>query len=432
MKEAVGIDKAALRVVLLSSLGGALEFYDFIVFGVFGAYISAAFFPAGDPLVSQIQTLAVFAAGYLARPIGGLLFGRRGDRHGRKGSFLLSLGIMSAATVAMGLVPSYATGGAICSVIFVLLRLVQGFCLGGELPGAVTYAVEVAPRRHAALACGLVFGFVSTGVLLATGVSQLLHALLDPAGMAQWGWRIAFWIGGALGVASWTLRRTMEESPAFVQMRARLAADAAAGRDEGPIATLARHHGKRLLLGILATSIVAAFNGLLFAHMGGYLIRSLGYPPPAVATGLNIASGVTAVALVAACWVADRWSVVGVFRIGCALLAVVTLPAYLTIVAHGMALPKLFLLIGLSAAFTHGTFAFLLADLFPTEVRFTGVALAMNLGAVIFSGLGPLLASSLMLWTGWQAVPGTIVTAAAVLSLVATFWLPKFSGQLRT
>ncbi len=428
--ETAGIDRAALRVVLLSSLGGALEFYDFVVFGVFGAYISTAFFPAGDPVVSQIQTLAVFAVGYLARPVGGLLFGGRGDRQGRRGSFLLSLGAMSAATVAMGLVPGYATGGVLSTTTFVLLRLVQGFCLGGELPGAITYAVEVAPRRHAALACGLVFGCVSAGVLLATGVSQVLHGVLDPAGMAQWGWRIAFWVGGALGLASWALRRTMEESPAFLRMRARLATDTVATGIERPIVSLTRHHGRRLLVGILATGIVAAFNGLLFAHMGSYLVRSLSYPPQAVAPGLNIASGATAVALIAACWLADRWSPIGVFRIGCVLLAVAALPAYQVMVAHGMALSMLFLLIGLSAAFTHGTFAFLLADLFPTDVRFTGVALSMNLGAVVFSALGPLLASSLILWTGWLAVPGTIVAGAAVLALAATAWLPRLSGQL--
>lgn len=425
-----GLDRAALRVVLLSSLGGALEFYDFVVFGVFGAYISAAFFPSGDPVVSQIQALAVFAVGYLARPVGGLVFGRRGDRRGRRGSFLLSLGVMSAATAAMGLVPGYATGGVASTTGFVLLRLVQGFCLGGELPGAITYAVEVAPRRHAALACGLVFGCVSAGVLLATGVSQVLHLLLDPQSMAAWGWRAAFLVGGALGGVSWALRRSLEESPAFLRMRARLQADAGRGSVAGPLAELMRAHRTRLLAGIAATGIVAVFNGLLFAHMGGYLVRVLSYPPASVAAGLNIASAVTAVALVIGTWVGDRWSPLGVFRIGCVALAVAAVPAYVTLAAHGMALGPMFLLIGLSACFTHGTFAFLLADLFPTEVRFSGVALAMNGGAVIFSALGPLLASSLVLWTGWLAVPGTLVAAAAVLALGASAFLPALSGQL--
>ena len=428
--EAAGLDRAALRVVLLSSLGGALEFYDFVVFGVFGAYISAAFFPAGDPVVSQVQALAVFAVGYLARPVGGLVFGRRGDRRGRRGSFMLSLGAMSAATAAMGLVPGYAVGGLASTAVFVLLRLVQGFCLGGELPGAITYAVEVAPRRHAALACGLVFGCVSAGVLLATGVSQALHLLLGPAGVAAWGWRVAFLIGGLLGGASWALRRSLEESPAFLRMKTRLHGDALGGSAAAPLAELMRTHRARLLAGIAATGIVPMFNGLLFAHMGGYLARLLSYPPASVAAGLNIASAATAAALVAGGLLADRWSPLGVFRIGCAVLALGAMPAYLSLVVHGLPLGATFLLIGLSACFTHGTFAFLLADLFPTEVRFSGVALAMNLGAVIFGALGPLLAGTLILWTGWLAVPGVLVAAAAVLALGASAALPRLSGQL--
>jgi len=428
--DVAGLDRAALRVVLLSSLGGALEFYDFVVFGVFGAYISAAFFPAGDPVVSQVQALAVFAAGYLARPVGGLVFGRRGDRQGRRGSFLLSLGVMSAATAAMGLVPGYAVGGLASTVVFVLLRLVQGFCLGGELPGAITYAVEVAPRRHAALACGLVFGCVSAGVLLATGVSQALHLLLDPAGMTAWGWRIAFLVGGLLGGVSWALRRSLEESPAFLRMKARLHGDALRNSAAGPLAELMRAHRGRLLVSIAATGIVAMFNGLLFAHMSGYLVRLLSYPPASVAAGLNIASAATAVTLVIGCLVADRWSPLGVFRIGCAVLAAGAVPAYLALVAHELPIGVMFLLIGLSACFTHGTFAFLLADLFPTEVRFSGVALAMNLGAVIFSALGPLLAGVLILWTGWLAAPGLLVAAVAVLALGASVALPALSGTL--
>ena len=427
---APGLDKAVVRVVLLSSLGGALEFYDFVIFGVFGAYISDAFFPTASPAVSQVRTLAVFAAGYLARPVGGLVFGRRGDRQGRRGSFLLSLGAMSAATVAMGLVPGYATGGLASVAVFVLLRLVQGFCLGGELPGAITYAVEVVPRRHQAFACGLIFACVSSGVLLATGVSQALHLLLEPRSMAAWGWRVAFLVGGLLGGASWALRRTLEESPAFLRMKRRLHGAGPGGKAREPLRELLRRHRTRVVVGIAVTGIVPLFNGLLFAHMSGYLSRLLFYPPASVAAGLNIASAATAVALVVAGLVADRWSPLGVFRIGCFLLAVGAMPAFMALAGHELPLAVMFLLIGLSACFTHGTFAFLLADLFPAEVRFSGVALAMNLSAVIFSALGPLLAGMLILWTGWLAVPGLLVTGAAALSLGASVLLPRLGGTL--
>ena len=421
------IDRAAFRVVLLSSLGGALEFFDFIIFGTFAADISRTFFPSTDPVISLLGALAAFGVGYAARPIGGLVFGTRGDRSGRRHSFLLSLSVMSAATIAMACVPGFAQWGVAGTALFVALRLVQGFCLGGELPGAITYAVEVVPPGRATLACGIVFGCVSSGVLLATGISLALSRLLPPDLVGPYAWRIAFVIGGLLGIASWALRRTMEESPAYLRMRARLDAQAAA---RTPLRELFAHHGRAMVVGFFATCIVAAFNGLLFAQTAGYLIRALNYPPPAVIGGLNIASAATAVSLVLVCWLGDVVPRRYLFRIGCLVIAAGALPAYQAMVDHAMPLPWLFLLVGLSACGTHGTFASILADLFPTEVRFSGVALTMNLSAVVFSGLGPLAATWLIPTTGNPAAPAFIIVLSAVLSFAFSFALNRSSGHL--
>ncbi len=421
-------DRAAFRVVFLSSLGGALEFYDFIVFGTFAAYLSRAFFPAEDPFVSLLSTFAVFGAGYVARPVGGLVFGRRGDRSGRRESFLLSLAVMSASTMAMGCLPTYASGGVWATAAFVALRLVQGFCLGGELPGAITYAVEVVPVRRATLACGVVFACVSSGVLLATGVNALVHALLPPASVEAYGWRIGFLVGGGLGVLSWALRRSLEESPTFLRMRERARLAGHSGR--GPLRELFTRYPRRIWVGIGSTCVVAAFNGLLFAHMPAYLIRTLRYGGAEVATALNVASAATAVALVAGTWMADLAPRRYVYRVGCAVIAAGALPAYGALVAHALPLPTLFLLIGLSAAFTHGIFAGILADLFPTEVRFSGVAFAMNIGAVVFSGLGPLAATWLVAATGRLDAPAFLIVAAALVALVCSFALRGLEGQV--
>jgi MHS family proline/betaine transporter-like MFS transporter len=425
------IDRAALWVVFLSSLGGALEFYDFIVFGTFAAYISKAFFPANDPTVSLLLTFGLFAAGYLARPVGGIVFGGRGDRIGRRHSFLLSLAIMSMATIGMGLVPSYATGGVGSTVVFIALRLVQGFCLGGELPGAITYAVEVVPQRRATLACGLVFGCVSAGVLVATAVNLVLSSTLSAEAMQDWGWRVAFFIGGLLGVGSWMLRRALEESPAFLRMRRRLTEETAAGRGQrGPLAELFVRHWQRIVVGICATCIVAAFNGLLFAHMGAYLGRSLNYPPSSIGAALNISSAAISISLVVACWIADMVPRRLVFQLGCLAIALGAFPAYSAMVDKSMPLPMLFFWIGLGACATHGTFAAILADLFPTRVRFSGVAFSLNIGAVVFSGIGPLFATWLIGATGQLTSPAFILVGSATLSFFAAFLLPRYSGQI--
>ncbi len=422
------VDRRALRIVLLSSLGGALEFYDFIIFGTFAAYISRAFFPTNDPTVSLLLTFATFGVGYVARPLGGFIFGLTGDTRGRRGSFMVSLGVMSLATTAMGLIPTYAAGGIWASAAFVALRCVQGFCLGGELPGAVTYAVEAVPVRRATLACGVVFACVSSGVLVATALFTTVTALLPPADAEAYGWRIGFVFGGLLGTIGFVLRRSLEESPAFLRMRARV--ERLGGANRSPLGELFRRYPLRIVVCVLVTCVVATFNGLLFAHMPAYLIRTLGYPGSVVAPALNIAAAATAVSLLFACWIGDAIPRRYVYRVGCVVIALGAVPAYQAIVGKTAPLWELFLLIGLSAAFTHGTFAAIMADLFPTEVRFSGVATALNLGAVLFSGLVPIFATSLIGMTGRLDAPGFLVAGAALLALISSFFIAGLEGEI--
>ena len=168
------------------------------------------------PLVELLSSYGVFAAGYFARPIGGIVLSHFGDRYGRRNVFLLSLFAMSGATLAMGLVPTYAVWGVAASITMVCLRLLQGFCIGGELPGALTYVVETAPKQ-AALVCGVVFACVTYGVAVATGVSVGVRTFLPPELVPEYGWRIAFILGGLGGIVSFVARRAMEESPEFAQ-----------------------------------------------------------------------------------------------------------------------------------------------------------------------------------------------------------------------
>ena len=232
-----GITRAGWKIVLLASLGGTLEFYDFVVFGVFARDIAEAIFPNTTPIVSLIASFGAFAAGYLARPIGGLVLSHYGDRYGRRTVFLLSLFVMSAATLGMGLVPSYASWGAWASVTMVGLRLVQGFCIGGELPGALTYVVETAPR-HAPFVCGLVFACVTLGRGGGLGGEPRRAHLAAPELVPIYGWRIAFVLGGLAGLLSVLMRRAMEESPEFARMKA-----LASRRPFGEV--LQTHRGRR-------------------------------------------------------------------------------------------------------------------------------------------------------------------------------------------
>src|SRR4051812_7626251 len=186
------------RIVLLASLGGTLEFYDFVVFGIFARDIGAAIFPASSPLVSLMASFAAFATGYLARPLGGIVLSHYGDRYGRRPVFLGSVFVMSAATLGMGFVPAYAQWGAAAAALMVALRIIQGFCLGGELPGALTYVVETAPRI-APFVCGVVFACVTMGVAVGTRVGLSGRTFLDPSLLPAYGWRLPLIIRGGPG-----------------------------------------------------------------------------------------------------------------------------------------------------------------------------------------------------------------------------------------
>ncbi len=226
-----------------------------------------------------------------------MLLGALGDRFGRRGVFLFSLTAISASTVAMGLLPGYASWGFAATALMVALRLLQGLCLGGELPCAIVYVVETAPQR-AGFACGILFFCVNSGVSLAALVSLGLNSLLPPGAAADIGWRIAFAIGGLTGLLSYALRRKLSESEEFAAMRA------VASRT--PLRELLRSYPMEVLVGIGTSAATSVFNGMLFAYMPAYLVRALHYDVKAASLAQNVGLAVTSVGLVGVAWLGDR------------------------------------------------------------------------------------------------------------------------------
>ena len=315
------------RIVLLASLGGALEFYDFVIFGVFAKDIADAIFPNPTPLISLMVSFAAFAAGYLARPIGGIVLSHFGDRYGRRRVFLISIFVMSGATLGMGLVPPFASWGAAASLLMVSLRLVQGFCLGGELPGALTYVVETAPRR-APFVCGVVFSWVTMGVALATGVSLAVRTWLPAELVPSLGWRLAFVLGGLGGVLSFVLRRSLEESPEFARIKQ------AASRQ--PLREVLQTQMSRVLVGVLGLAATAGFNGLFFAHMPAYMSGVLHYDPRQAVVSQTAGVVVHALGILAVAAVAVRTSPRVLLRAGALVLMLLAFPFYTALANHSV------------------------------------------------------------------------------------------------
>lgn len=417
------IGAAGWRIVLLASLGGTLEFYDFVIFGIFAKDIADAVFPSASPIVSLMASFAAFAAGYLARPIGGIVLSHYGDRYGRRKVFLWSVFVMSGATLGMGLVPSYAQVGVAASVLMVTLRLLQGFCLGGELPGALTYVVETGPRI-APLVCGVVFACVTMGVAVATGVSLSVRTLLDPALVPTYGWRIAFVLGGLGGVLSFWLRRSLEESPEFERMKS------LASRQ--PFRDLLRTHTKHVVVGCAVLAGTGCFNGLFFSHLPAYLSGVLQYDPRQAVYSQTVGVIASAIGILVTGWLGDRIPPRYLLRAGVGLLLLFAYPFYMALETRAVNLTVLLVLAGLAAGLTNGSFACLLTDLFPTRIRFTGVALVFNISFTIFSGTAPLVATTLIRETGQAESPAGLMVGCALLALAGSLWLERFGGNVLT
>jgi MFS family permease len=338
--------------------------------------------------------------------------------------FILSLLVISLSTFSMGLIPTYASWGIAAPALLMLLRLVQGFCLGGELPGAITYVVETSPSR-ACFVCGFVFFCVQSGVVLASLISLAVHTLLAPPEVAAWGWRIGFLFGGVTGLGSYLLQRSLEETPEFREMKQ----TASAARR--PFAEVFRNHTAAVLAGTAAIAVVGGFNGLLFAHMPAYLSAVLHYDTRTANIGQNVCLAAVALTILVSGWLGDRFSKVRILQVGALILAVGAYPFYQAIAAKSEYAVLLFALGGIAAGLPSGTFACLLADMFPTRVRFTGVALAFNISFTIFSGTAPLVATSFIRQWGAAAGPAVFLIGCAVLALAGSLLVGRYSGNIQ-
>jgi MFS family permease len=420
-RPAAGAGDTSWRIVALASLGGTLEFYDFVVFGIFAKDIADAVFPSASPLASLMASFAAFAAGYVARPVGGIVLSHYGDRHGRRRVFLWSLFVMSGATLGMGLVPAYAQWGVAASGLMVALRLLQGFCLGGELPGALTYVVETAPRI-APLVCGAVFACVTMGVAAATAVSVAVRTILDPASVPVYGWRIAFVVGGLGGALSFVLRRSLEESPEFARMRSLAVRQ--------PFRELLRTHAVQVLVGSATLAGTACFNGLFFSHLPAYLSAVLRYDPRLAVFSQTAGVVAAAVGILITGWMGDRVPPRYLLRAGVAALLLGAYPFYRALDARSVDLTGALVLAGLASGLTNGSFAVLLTDLFPTRIRFTGVALVFNVAFTLFSGMAPLAATTLIRETGGVVSPAYLMMGCGLLALLGSLWIEKYGGNV--
>ena len=408
------------RVIFAGSIGSVVEYYDFGIYGYTATILAPIFFPSSSPTASLLATLAVFAIAFVARPIGSVLFGHIGDRHGRKPALALSVLAMALATFVIGFLPSHASIGIASPALLVIARLLQGLSAGGEVSGAASFLAEAAPANRRGLMTSATQVGSVLGLLSASAMVGLMNLILTPQQFAEYGWRIPFLLGLPTGLMGLYVRNRLEDSPAFRKIEKR-----------GEIATLP-------IVELFRTSFVPMVKavGLTAANFAGYyfifVYLSIYLHTAGTLTRAQATWSTTATLIAAALSlpffgllsdVIGRKRVIGGSALGFVLL---TLP--MIKIMQGTNLTMIVaaqIVLGLCEAAVLGAIWGALSEMFPTRVRYSGVGISFNIAGVLVGGSAPYIATWLIQQTGDKSSPAYFLMSVSAVTLLTLLTLPE-------
>jgi MFS family permease len=413
-------------VAIASMVGAVLEWYDFFIYGTAaGLVFGKLFFSEVDGPAAQFAAFGTFAVGFLARPIGGLIFGHFGDRIGRKKMLLLTLVIMGGGTAAIGLLPTYDSIGVWAPVLLVLLRVLQGIGVGGEYGGAVLLAVESAPAAKRGLYGSLAHIGVPGGLLLAS-VTFSIAGLLPDREFMEWGWRACFLVSVVLLALGAYIRFSVIETPAFERVKEQKKVQTV------PVVDLFRHQSRTLFLG-MGTRFIEGFTFNLFSvYLLEYIVTTVGLPKTVPLTGIMLGALLGVILVPLAGRASDRFGRKPVFRLGTWFALLFAFPAAF-LVQSGDTFAVIAALIGGPGVLygtIYGPLAAFWSELFDTRYRYSALSTLYQVSGIVASGFTPLIAAWLVsqgggtLW--WVAAYNVL---AAGISLVSSRFLPETAGR---
>ena len=404
------------KTLSLAALGGALEFYDFIIFVFFAAVIGELFFPPDIPeWLRQVQTFAIFAAGYLARPLGGIIMAHFGDKVGRKKMFSLSILLMALPTLAIGALPTYASIGIAAPILMLLMRVLQGAAIGGEVPGAWVFVAEHVPEKRIGFACGTLTAGLTAGILLGSLVATVLNTTLSPAAMRDHGWRIPFFLGGLFGLLAMYLRRWLHETPVFKQMQQRKALS-----EKLPLQTVLTNHKRAIVISMLLTWLLSACIVVVILMAPTLMQKQHGISAALSLQANSFATIMLLFGCVIAGWLVDRFGAARTLMAGSVLLAFFSWNFFHQLDGAPEMLFVWYGLAGLSVGVV-GVVPFVMVKAFPAAVRFTGISFSYNVAYAIFGGLTPISVTLMMQLT--PMAPAWYVLSLALIGLLVGLWL---------
>lgn len=412
------------QVISGASIGNAVEWYDFAIYGFLATFIAANFFPAGDETAALLSTFAIFAAAFVMRPLGGLVFGPLGDRIGRQRVLAIVILLMSGSTLAMGLLPTYDAVGVGAPLLLLFLRCLQGFSAGGEYGGGACYLAEFASDRRRGLTVTFIAWSGVVGFLLGSVTVTLLQTLLGDTGMDAYGWRIPFLLAGPLGLVGLYIRLKLTDTPAF---EALAASDQVAA---SPLREAVRTAWRPILqvIGIMIMFNVGYY--VVFTYLPTYFIKTLHFSKTTAFLSITTACAVAMVLILPLAALSDRIGRRPLLIAGTLAFTVLAYPLFLllnsgsvgaAIAAHALlvAIESVYISVAVAAG----------VELFATRVRYSGFSVGYKVCVAAFGGTTPYMVAWLTGSTGNHLAPAFYVVVAAVLSLVTVLTLRESAGR---
>ncbi len=424
-KAASGTRKGSIgRVITASLIGTTIEWYDYFLYGLAAALVfNKLFFPDASELIGTLLAFLTFAIGFAARPLGGLVFGHFGDKIGRKKLLIISLLMMGGSTFAMGLLPTHADIGITAAVLLTLLRVIQGFALGGEWGGAVLLVSEHGGQRNRGFWASWPQAGAPGGNLLATGVLAVLATFQSDAAFLAWGWRVPFLLSGLLVIVGLWIRVSVSESPVFLEAQAKVAArQAEGGKEQAPVVEVFRSSWREVLKAVGARYGENVSYYLITSFLLVYMTAHLDLPKSNALNAVLIGSAIHFVTIPLWGALSDRIGrrpVIGLGAAGMAVWAFVFFPLLDTgsfLVATGSVTVGL-----LFHGAMYGPQAAFISEMFDTKVRYTGASMGSQVAAIIAGSLAPIIAVALLDEFG-SSVPISIYLCLASLITAVTLW----------
>jgi MFS family permease len=416
------------RVLAGTLVGTTIEWYDFFIFAQLTATLLSPLFltplEQSSPALAQILSFATIGISFLFRPLGAFVAGHMGDRLGRKAVLVMTLVMMGAATSLIGLLPTYETIGFWAPVLLIFLRILQGFSAGGEWGGAALMAVEHAPKGRRGLFGAYPQIGVPIGMILATGLLFFLNTGMSREAFGTWGWRVPFLLSVVLIVVGYLIRRAVGESPVFKELAQRKAASKA------PLSELFRKNTKEVILAALIFIANNAAGYLLIAFFISYATRALKMPTPQILLATTIASFGWLIFTMVGGWLSDKIGRVKTFVAGYALMFVWMIPLFALIdskdiLLYGVALFVLTIGLGLS----YGPMSAMYAEMFPPQVRYSGISIGYAFGAILGGAFAPTIAQALLDGTKWSGSVGIYIMVLCVISAAGVLLARETRGR---